>query len=284
MSAQGAVRRTSVATLQGFRDAGQRFAVLTAYDRATAELAEAAEIPAILVGDSLAQVALGHESTVRVGMSEMLHHVAAVVRSSRTALVIADMPFLSYVDVATAATNASAFLRDAGAGAVKLEGGAEMAPIVRALVESGVPVIGHIGFTPQSALQQDRARAQGKEPAAAEQLLADALALQVAGAAAIVIELVPAELAALITQRLTIPTIGIGAGAGCSGQVQVVTDLLGILAGPPPRHAVEYATLRDQALAGLTKWRADVAKGAFPTSAQSIPASDELRAALALME
>lgn len=122
MNAQGAVRRSSVATLQGFRDAGQRFAVLTAYDRATAELAEAAEIPAILVGDSLAQVALGHESTVRVGMSEMLHHVAAVVRSSRTALVIADMPFLSYVDVATAATNASAFLRDAGAGAVKLEG------------------------------------------------------------------------------------------------------------------------------------------------------------------
>jgi 3-methyl-2-oxobutanoate hydroxymethyltransferase len=257
MSAQGAVRRGSVATLQGFRDAGQRFAVLTAYDRATAELAEAAEIPAILVGDSLAQVALGHESTVRVGMNEMLHHVAAVVRSSRTALVIADMPFLSYVDVATAATNASAFLRDAGAGAVKLEGGAEMAPIVRALVESGVPVIGHIGFTPQSALQLDRARAQGKEPA---------------------------ELAALITQRLTIPTIGIGAGAGCSGQVQVVPDLLGILSGQPPRHAGEYATLRDQALAGLTKWRADVATGAFPTSAQSIPASDELRAALALME
>jgi 3-methyl-2-oxobutanoate hydroxymethyltransferase len=199
-------------------------------------------------------------------------------------LVIADMPFLSYVDVTTAATNASAFLRDAGAGAVKLEGGAEMAPIVRALVESGVPVIGHIGFTPQSALQQDRARAQGKEPAAAAQLLADALALQAAGAAAIVIELVPAELAALITQRLTIPTIGIGAGAGCSGQVQVVPDLLGILSGPPPRHAGEYATLRDQALAGLTKWRADVATGAFPTSAQSIPASDELRAALALME
>jgi 3-methyl-2-oxobutanoate hydroxymethyltransferase len=284
MSAQGAVRRTSVATLQGFRDTGQRFAVLTAYDRATAELAEAAEIPAILVGDSLAQVALGHESTVRVGMSEMLHHVAAVVRSSRTALVIADMPFLSYVDVATAATNASAFLRDAGAGAVKLEGGAEMAPIVRALVGSGVPVIGHIGFTPQSALQLDRARAQGKEPATAGQLLADALALQAAGVAAIVIELVPTELAALITQRLTIPTIGIGAGAACSGQVQVLPDLLGILSGPSPRHAGEYATLRDQALAGLTKWRADVAKGAFPTSAQSISATDELRAALALME
>jgi 3-methyl-2-oxobutanoate hydroxymethyltransferase len=283
MSTQGAARRNSVATLQGLRDAGQRFALLTAYDRATAELAEAAEIPAILVGDSLAQVALGHESTVRIGMSEMLHHVAAVVRSSRTALVIADMPFLSYVDVATAATNASAFLRDAGAGAVKLEGGAEMAPIVSALVQSGVPVIGHIGFTPQSALQQDRARAQGKEPAAAAVLLADALALQVAGAAAIVIELIPAELAALITARLTIPTIGIGAGANCSGQVQVATDLLGLLAGPAPRHAGGYATLRDQALAGLTKWRADVAAGTFPGASQSLAASEELRAALTSM-
>ena len=283
MSTQGAARRNSVATLQGLRDAGQRFALLTAYDRATAELAEAAEIPAILVGDSLAQVALGHESTVRIGMSEMLHHVAAVVRSSHTALVIADMPFLSYVDVATAATNASAFLRDAGAGAVKLEGGAEMAPIVSALVQSGVPVIGHIGFTPQSALQQDRARAQGKEPAAAAVLLADALALQVAGAAAIVIELIPAELAALITARLTIPTIGIGAGANCSGQVQVATDLLGLLAGPAPRHAGGYATLRDQALAGLTKWRADVAAGTFPGASQSLAASEELRAALTSM-
>ncbi|MFZ9476897.1 MAG: 3-methyl-2-oxobutanoate hydroxymethyltransferase, partial [Candidatus Limnocylindrus sp.] len=210
MSTQGGGRRNSVATLQGLRDTGERFALITAYDRATAELAEAAEIPAILVGDSLAQVALGHESTVRIGMSEMLHHVAAVVRSSRSALVIADMPFLSYVDVSTAAANASAFLRDAGAGAVKLEGGTEVAPIVRALVDSGVPVIGHIGFTPQSALQQDRARAQGKEPAAAAELLADALAVQAAGAAAIVIELVPTELAALITERLTIPTIGIG--------------------------------------------------------------------------
>jgi len=283
MSTQGGGRRNSVATLQGLRDSAERFALITAYDRATAELAEAAEIPAILVGDSLAQVALGHESTVRVGMSEMLHHVAAVVRSSRSALVIADMPFLSYVDVSTAATNASAFLREAGAGAVKLEGGAEMAPIVRALVESGVPVVGHIGFTPQSALQQDRARAQGKEPAAAAQLLADALALQTAGAAAIVIELVPSELAALITARLTIPTIGIGAGPHCSGQVQVAPDLLGLIAGVAPRHAGRYATLHEQALAGLTRWRADVAAGTFPSTAQSIPASEELRAALASM-
>jgi 3-methyl-2-oxobutanoate hydroxymethyltransferase len=216
-------------------------------------------------------------------MSEMLHHVAAVVRSSRSALVIADMPFLSYVDTPTAAANASAFLRDAGAGAVKLEGGAEMAPIVRALAQSGVPVIGHIGFTPQSALQEGRARAQGKEPATAAQLLADALALQEAGAAAIVIELIPAELATLITARLRIPTIGIGAGPGCSGQVQVVPDLLALLDGAAPRHAAPYAALREQAVAGLSKWRSDVASGNFPGVAQSVAASEELRAALATM-
>jgi len=280
MSAGAQVTRASVATLQAARDAGERFAVITAYDRATTELAEAAGILAILVGDSLAQVALGYESTVRIGMSEMLHHVAAVVRSSKRALVIADMPFLSYVDTATAATNASAFLREAGAGAIKLEGGAKMAPIVHALVASGVPVIGHIGYTPQSALQEGRVKAQGKEPAAAALLLADALALQEAGAAAIVIELVPAELAALITARLHIPTIGIGAGPDCSGQVQVVPDLLSLLDGAAPRHAGNYASLREQAVAGLTKWREDVAAGRFPTAAQSVAASEALRAAL----
>ena len=284
MIASSGARRASVATLQGFRDAGERFTVITAYDRATTELAEAAEIPAILVGDSLAQVALGHESTVRVGMDEMMHHVGAVVRSSRSALVIADMPFLSYVDVPTAAANAGAFVRDAGAGAVKLEGGKEAAPIVRALVESGVPVVGHIGFTPQSSLHSGRARAEGKDPAAAAALLADAAALQAAGAAAIVIELVPSELAALITARLRIPTIGIGAGPHCSGQVQVAPDLLGLLSGPAPRHAGAYATLRDVAVAGLARWRADVASGSFPGSAQSIAAGDELRHAIAQME
>lgn len=282
-SSDGAVGRRSVASLQAARDAGERFTVLTAYDRATAELAEAADIPALLVGDSLAQVALGLESTVRVGMPEMLHHVAAVVRSSRRALVIADMPFLSYVDSATAAKNAGAFIRDAGAGAVKLEGGREVAPIIQSLVTSGVPVVGHIGFTPQSSLHQERARAQGKEPAAAARLLADALALQAAGAAAIVIELVPSELATLITARLTIPTIGIGAGAGCSGQVQVAPDLLALLASTAPRHAGRYATLRDVAIAGLVKWRSDVAAGHFPTAAQSVATSDELHAALATL-
>jgi 3-methyl-2-oxobutanoate hydroxymethyltransferase len=232
------------------------------------------------VGDSLAQVALGHESTVRVGMSEMLHHTAAVVRSTSTALVIGDMPFLSYVDVPTAAENAARFIRDAGAGAVKLEGGVAVAPIVAALVRSGVPVIGHIGFTPQSSLNESKPRAKGRLPDAAAALLEDAIALQEAGASAIVIELVPQELAAAITSRLTIPTIGIGAGAGCTGQVQVLPDLLGLLGATAPRHAGRVANLRDEAIAALTTWRENVESGAFPTAAQGIAGDATLIAAL----
>ena len=272
--------RATVADLQAARDASQRFAVLTAYDRATAELAEAAGVRAILVGDSLAQVALGHESTVRVGMEEMLHHVAAVVRSTSTALVIADMPFLSYADEALAVENAGRFLREAGAGAVKMEGGAAMAPIVRALARSGAPVIGHIGLTPQSLLNEGRPRVQGRAPESAARLLSDALALEEAGASAIVIELVPAELAAAITERLHIPTIGIGAGAGCSGQVQVIPDLLGLL-GRPPRHARPFAALRETAIDALRAWRDEVEAGAFPGRAESIEADETLRASLA---
>jgi 3-methyl-2-oxobutanoate hydroxymethyltransferase len=260
--------------------AGGHFAVVTAWDRPTAEFAEAAGVHFLLVGDSLAQVALGHESTVRVGMSEMLHHTAAVVRSTSSALVIGDMPFLSYVDAPTAAENAARFIRDAGAGAVKLEGGVTVAPVVAALVRSGVPVIGHIGFTPQSSLNESKPRAKGRLPDAAAALLEDAIALQEAGASAIVIELVPQELAAAITSRLTIPTIGIGAGAGCTGQVQVLPDLLGLLGATAPRHAGRAANLRDEAIAALTTWRENVESGAFPTAAQGIAGDATLIAAL----
>ena len=255
--------------------------MLTAYDRATAEFAEAAGVGAILVGDSLAQVVLGYESTVRVGMGEMLHHVAAVVRSTTTALVIADMPFLSYADPTIAVENAGRFIREAGAGAVKMEGGAEMAPIVSALAHSGAPVIAHIGLTPQSLLNEGRPRVHGRAPAAAAKLLADALALEAAGASAVLIELVPAELAAAITARLRVPTIGIGAGAGCSGQVQVVHDLLGLLSARPPRHARQFASLRESAVAAIRSWRTEVESGAFPGPAESVEADEELRASLA---
>ncbi len=276
-------RRATIADLQAARDVKTPFAVLTAYDRGTAEIAEAAGVRAILVGDSLAQVALGHESTVRIGMDEMLHHVAAVVRSTSAPLVVADMPFLSYADEAIAVANAGRFLREAGAGAVKMEGGAEMAPIVGALARSGAPVIGHIGLTPQSALTEGRPRVKGRAPEAAAALLADALALEAAGAAAIVIELVPAELAAAITARLHIPTIGIGAGNGCSGQVQVIPDLLGLLAGRPPRHARPFANLRERAIAAIEAWRAEVEAGSFPGAAESIEGDEALRSALAAL-
>jgi 3-methyl-2-oxobutanoate hydroxymethyltransferase len=272
--------RHTVADMRAVRAADSHFAAVTAWDRPTAEFAEAAGIQFILVGDSLAQVALGHESTVRVGMSEMLHHTAAVVRSTSTALVIGDMPFLSYVDVPTAAESASRFIREAGAGAVKLEGGAAVAPIVAALARSGVPVIGHIGFTPQSSLNESKPRAKGRLPEAAAALLEDAIALQEAGASAIVIELVPQELAAAITGRVTIPTIGIGAGGGCTGQIQVLPDLLGLLSATAPRHAGRVANLRDEAIAALTNWRTNVESGNFPTPAQAISADATLIAAL----
>lgn len=281
MSGQTAARhRATTADLQSARDAKRPFAVVTAYDRATAEIAEAAGVRAILVGDSLAQVALGHESTVRVGMEEMLHHVAAVVRSTSSPLVIADMPFLSYADEAIAVANAGRFLREGGAGAVKMEGGAEMAPIVGALARSGAPVIGHIGLTPQSALTEGRPRVKGRAPDAAAALIADALALEAAGAAAIVIELVPAELAAAITARLHVPTIGIGAGSGCSGQVQVIPDLLGLLAGRPPRHARSFANLRERAISAIEEWRAEVEAGTFPGVEESVAGDEVLRSAL----
>ena len=272
--------RYTVADMRAVRASGGHFAAITAWDRPTAEFAEAAGVQFILVGDSLAQVALGHESTVRVGMSEMLHHTSAVVRSTSTALVIGDMPFLSYVDVPTAAESASRFIREAGAGAVKLEGGVSVAPVVAALVRSGVPVIGHIGFTPQSSLNESKPRAKGRLPEAAADLLEDAIALQDAGASAIVIELVPQELAAAITGRLTIPTIGIGAGGGCTGQIQVLPDLLGLLGATAPRHAGRVANLRDEAIAALTTWRANVESGNFPTPAQAISADATLIAAL----
>jgi len=280
MSSVAHPRRQSVVDLRARYTAGERFSVTTAWDRPTAEFAEAAGVAAILVGDSLAQVALGLDSTVRVGMTELLHHTAAVVRATRETLVIADMPFLSYADVATASENAGRFLRDAGAGAVKLEGGVEVAPIVAALTRSGVPVIGHIGLTPQSALLMGAPKAQGKRAEAAHRLLADARALEAAGASAIVIELVPAELATAITARISIPTIGIGAGPGCSAQVQVLADLLGLAAGALPRHARPYVDLRAAAVQALIAWRTDVSAGSFPTSSQSVAADDDLRAVL----
>ena len=244
--------------------------MLTAYDYPTAQILDEAGVPLLLVGDSLGQVLLGYESTVRVTMTEMLHHTKAVVRGSQRAMVIGDMPFLTYSTVDEALENAGRFLQEAGAQAVKIEGGVRSARVIEAMVKAGIPVMGHIGWTPQAQLGMGgKVKVQGKDRSQARSLLADALAVQEAGAFSIVLELMPAQLATAITERLRIPTIGIGAGPGCSGQVQVITDLLG-LGDFVPRHARPYAQLRTTIAEAARAYAADVEAGTFPGDAETV--------------
>jgi 3-methyl-2-oxobutanoate hydroxymethyltransferase len=276
MSADTPVRRHTTLDIAKMRAEGARIAMLTAYDYPTARLVDEAGVPLILVGDSLGTVVLGYDGETRVSMPEMLHHVKAVTRGAQQALVVADMPFLSYATPEDAVTNAGAFVREGGAQAVKLEGGSRSARAIEAVVRAGIPVMGHIGWTPQARHGLGgKVRVQGKTRETARQLLGDALAVQEAGAFSIVLELVPDALAAAITERLRIPTIGIGAGAGCSGQVQVLTDLLGVYDWAP-RHARKYADLRTTALDAIRAYAADVAAGAFPGPEQSTAMDESL--------
>ncbi|MBI3748669.1 MAG: 3-methyl-2-oxobutanoate hydroxymethyltransferase [Chloroflexi bacterium] len=268
-------RRLSVADIAKLYADGARIPMLTAYDHPTAQLLDEAGIPLLLVGDSVGQVMLGYETTVRVTMAEMVHHTKAVVRGSRRALVVADMPFLSYSTPAEALEHAGTFLREAGAQAVKVEGGVRTARIIEALVRAGIPVMGHIGLTPQAIHAIGKVRVQGKSRDQARALLADAQAVQEAGAFAMVLELVPEQLAAAITERLRIPTIGIGAGPGCSGQVQVITDLIG-LGDFVPKHARSYAHVRGEILAAATSYAADVAAGTFPGPDETVRMDDSV--------
>jgi 3-methyl-2-oxobutanoate hydroxymethyltransferase len=273
-AATDAPRRLTVADIARRYADGERLAMLTAYDYPTARILDDAGIPMLLVGDSLGQVLLGYESTVRVTMAEMLHHTKAVVRGSRQAMVIGDMPFLTYASTDEALENAGRFRKDAGAQAVKVEGGVRSARIIEALVRAGIPVQGHIGWTPQAQLGMGgKVRVQGKDRTQARALLADALAVQEAGAFSIVLELLPAQLAGAITDRLRIPTIGIGAGPLCSGQVQVITDLLG-LGDFVPRHARTYAHLRETIREAARSYAADVAAGTFPGDAETVRMDD----------
>jgi 3-methyl-2-oxobutanoate hydroxymethyltransferase len=270
------IRRLTISDIGRLYADGQRIPMLTAYDYPTARILDDAGIPMLLVGDSLGQVMLGYESTVRVTMDEMLHHTRAVVRGARRAVVVGDMPFLSYAGPAEALENAGRFLRDAGAQAVKVEGGVRSARIVEALVRAGIPVMGHIGWTPQSQHGLGgKVRVQGKSRDAARTLLSDAVAVQEAGAFSIVLELVPEQLAAVITSRLRIPTIGIGAGAGCAGQVQVITDLIG-LGDFSPRHAKRYADVRGSIDAAARAWADDVVAGRFPGPEQTVRMDDSV--------
>ena len=276
--------RISVHELKAMKRRGEKIAMLTAYDYPTAKLLDQADIPIILVGDSLGMVVLGYDSTIPVTMEDMLHHTKAVVRGSDRAIVVGDMPFMSYqTGVADAVRNAGRFLQEAGATAVKLEGGAPVVEIVRALVSFGIPVMGHLGLTPQSVNQLGGHKVQGKTPAAAVKLLSDAVALQEAGAFAVVLEGIPAPLGKLITEKLDMPTIGIGAGPHCDGQVQVLHDFLGLYPDFVPRHAKQYARLSDEIQSAVQRYIRDVQSGAFPTARESFSMDETVLAELSQM-
>ena len=262
--------RVTIKEIQDMKRRGEKIPVLTAYDYTTAKLVEDAGIQVLLVGDSLGQVVLGYDTTVPVTMDEMVHHIRAVARGARKAHIIGDMPFMSYqADQSDAVRNAGRMLKEGGCQSVKLEGGRTVAGTVSRIVQAGIPVMGHIGLTPQAVNQLGGYRVQGKTPDDAARLLDDALALQDAGAYALVIELVPAPLSELISQRVTIPTIGIGAGAGCDGQVQVLHDMLGLFDDFVPKHARRFAQLGAGIRSAVEEYIADVQAVTFPSDDES---------------
>ncbi len=267
--------RVTVASVKEKKQKGEKITMLTAYDYVSAQLLDEAGVDMLLVGDSLGMVVLGYESTLPVTLEEMLHHTRAVARGAKRALVVGDMPFMTYqASPIEAMHNAGRFLKEAGAQAVKLEGGRHIADTVSRLVECGIPVMGHLGLTPQSIHQFGGFKVQGKTPQAARDLLADAEAVEKAGAFAVVLECVPTPLARLISERLTIPTIGIGAGPYCDGQVQVISDILGMFPNFVPKHAKQYVRFGDVLKEVAKSYVEEVRQGHFPTSQQSF-AMDE---------
>ncbi|MFL6182148.1 MAG: 3-methyl-2-oxobutanoate hydroxymethyltransferase [Actinomycetes bacterium] len=257
-------RRVTLHDLIAAKERGERWPMLTAYDATMAGIFDEAGIPVLLVGDSAANVVYGYDTTIPVTMDELVPLVAAVSRATARALVIADMPFGSYQSgPEQALAQAARFLKEGGAHAVKLEGGHRVLPQVEALVGAGIPVMGHLGLTPQSVNALGGYRVQGRG-GAGEQLIRDAKDLEAAGAFAVVLEAVPAELAQRVTDTLSIPTVGIGAGAGCDAQVNVWQDLLGLSAGPHPKFVRPYADLRSVVSGAVKAWSADVMSGAYP--------------------
>ena len=265
-------KKITLLNLQTKKKNHQPIVMVTAYDYAAARLADSAELDILLVGDSLGMVVLGHETTVPVTMAMMLHHCQAVARGTQTAFLVCDMPFGSYeVDPADAVRNAVRLLQEGGAEAVKLEGGREMLPAITAILRAGIPVMGHLGLTPQSVSKLGGFRVQGKTASSAYAMLEDALALQEAGCFALVLEAIPAPVAAAISARLTIPTIGIGAGPDCDGQVLVYHDLLGLTFRPYARFVRPYADLRTAIIQALSTYRDEVKSGEFPASEHVYP-------------
>ncbi|GBF32052.1 3-methyl-2-oxobutanoate hydroxymethyltransferase [Desulfocucumis palustris] len=251
--------------------------MLTAYDFPMAKLVDAAGIDAILVGDSMGNVVLGYGSTIPVTMDDMVHHVKAVTRGVSRAMVVGDMPFLSYhLSREESVRNAGRLLQEGGAQTVKLEGGAEVADVIRAMVNAGIPVMGHLGLTPQSVNQLGGYKVQGKDEATARKLIEDALAIQEAGVFSVVLECVPTALARLITEKLDIPTIGIGAGPVCDGQVLVAHDMLGLYGEGSPKFAKRYAQLSDQITDAFKAYRQEVESRAFPGPEHSFGMDEEI--------
>ncbi|MBI5563666.1 MAG: 3-methyl-2-oxobutanoate hydroxymethyltransferase [Chloroflexi bacterium] len=268
-------KKVSIPHLHAKKQRGEPISMITAYDYPGALAVDEAGVDLILVGDSLGMAVLGYESTVPVTMDEMISHTTAVKRGTRYAHIVGDMPFLSYqVDVKEAVRNAGRFLKEAGADSVKLEGGAEMAPTVKAIVDAGIAVMGHIGLTPQSASKLGGYRVQGKTRSGAHKLLDDALALQAAGAYAIVLETTPARVSEFVSKQLTIPTIGIGAGAGCDGQVLVFHDLLGYFDRFSPKHNKRYANIKPIIVEAVKQYVNEVSTRAFPTVENSFAIDD----------
>jgi 3-methyl-2-oxobutanoate hydroxymethyltransferase len=282
--APAARKKVTTRTFRQKKQRGEPITMLTAYDFMTARAVDQAGVDCILVGDSLGMVVLGYPNTLPVTMEDMLHHCKAVARGASTALLVGDMPFMSYqISVAEAVRNAGRFLQEAGMEGVKLEGGRERADAVRQMVAAGIPVMGHIGLTPQSVAQFGGFVPQGKTAAAARRLLEDAQILQEAGCFSIVLESVPAQLAELISQQLEIPTIGIGAGVGCDGQVLVIHDLLGLFDRFTPKFVKQYRTLHRDIVDALVEYRTEVEARTFPAAEHSI-FMDEAEWALVTME
>ncbi|MFQ5611407.1 MAG: 3-methyl-2-oxobutanoate hydroxymethyltransferase [Anaerolineae bacterium] len=268
-------RKVTILDLQARKENGERFTMVTAYDYPTAVAVDKAGIDVILVGDSLAMVVLGLPNTVSVTMEEMLHHCRAVARGAKYPLLVGDMPFMSYTNTTEAVHNAGRFLKEAGMDVVKMEGGVLVAPVAKAIVEAGIPVMGHIGLTPQTISKLGGFRVQGKDAAAVRQLVDDALALEDSGCFSIVLEAIPDRVAEIITGRVSIPTIGIGAGPHCDAQVLVTHDMIGLFDRFVPKFVKQYANVHDQMVEALQQYKTEVEAGDFPGPEHCYTISDE---------
>ena len=264
--------RVTIRKIAEMKKRGERIPMVTAYDYTSALLADRADIPMLLVGDSLGMVVLGYDSTIPVTMEDMLHHVKAVARGSHRAMVVADLPFMTYqLDSSQGLANAARLVQEGGAQSVKLEGGEKIAATAARIVDAGIPVMGHVGLTPQSVHALGGYHVQGQTQSEASQLLKDARSLEEAGAFALVLELIPTPLARAISERLSIPTIGIGSGGHCDGQVQVLHDILGLYTDFVPKHTKRYAFLAGTIEDALNQYVREVKESSFPAEEQSFP-------------